>query len=157
MSRTAVDLLQGTLDLIVLKALSWGPMHGFGLARWIQLTTEDALQIEEGSLYPALYRMENRGWIKAQWALTENGRRAKYYRLTAVGRRQLAAEAKSWQQITGAIGKIMAGRGGTTRSSSPCSGGWTSWAPGACRRRRPAPRRGAGSATSIGSAKRSIP
>ena len=105
-----LDLLQGTLDLIVLKSLSWGPMHGFGLARWIQRTTEDLLQVEEGSLYPALYRMENRGWIKAQWALTENGRRAKYYRLTASGRRQLADEAKTWDDLTGAIGKIMAAR-----------------------------------------------
>ena len=110
MARTSVDLLQGTLDLIVLKALSWGPMHGFGLARWIQLTTEDVLQVEEGSLYPALYRMENRGWIKAQWALTENGRRAKYYKLTAAGRRQLTAESKSWDQVSGAIAKIMSAR-----------------------------------------------
>ena len=85
MPRQPIDLLQGTLDLIVLRTLSWGPMHGFGIARWIQQTTEAALQVEEGSLYPALYRMENRGWIKAQWALTENGRRAKYYRLTAGG------------------------------------------------------------------------
>jgi PadR family transcriptional regulator PadR len=105
-----IELLQGTLDLIVLKTLSWGPMHGFGIARWIQHTTEDALQVEEGSLYPALYRMENRGWIKAQWALTENGRRAKYYKLTAVGKRQLAAESESWDQLTGAIGKIMTAR-----------------------------------------------
>src|SRR4051812_35042712 len=110
MARTSVDLLQGTLDLIVLKALSWGAMHGFGLARWIQLTTDDVLQVEEGSLYPALYRMENRGWIKAQWALTENGRRAKYYKLTAVGRRQLAAESKSWDLMSGAIAKIIAAR-----------------------------------------------
>ena len=105
---TNIDLLQGTLDLIVLKTLSWGPMHGFGIARWMQHTTDDALKVEEGSLYPALYRMENRGWIKAQWKLTENGRRAKYYRLTAVGRRQLTAEAESWDALTGAIGKIMA-------------------------------------------------
>jgi PadR family transcriptional regulator len=110
MTAQSLDLLQGTLDLIVLKSLSWGPMHGFGLARWIQSTTNDLLQVEEGSLYPALYRMENRGWIKAQWALTENGRRAKYYKLTAAGRKQLAAEAKSWEQITGAIGKIMSAR-----------------------------------------------
>ena len=110
MARTPVDLLQGTLDLIVLKALSWGPMHGFGLARWIQLTTENALQVEEGSLYPALYRMENRGWIKAQWALTENGRRAKYYKLTAIGKRQLHAESKSWDELSGAIGKIMSAK-----------------------------------------------
>jgi len=107
MARTSVDLLQGTLDLIVLKALSWRPMHGFGLARWIQLTTDDVLQVEEGSLYPALYRLENRGWIKASWALTENGRRAKYYKLTATGRRQLLVETESWDQLTGAIGKIM--------------------------------------------------
>src|ERR1051325_2560860 len=110
MARTPVDLLQGTLDLIVLKALSWGPMHGFGLARWIQLTTENALQAEEGSLYPALYRMENRGWIKAQWALTENGRRAKYYKLTATGKRQLHAESRSWDALSGAIAKIMTAR-----------------------------------------------
>jgi transcriptional regulator len=107
MARTSVDLLQGTLDLIVLKALSWRPMHGFGLARWIQLTTNDVLQVEEGSLYPALYRLENRGWIKASWALTENGRRAKYYKLTATGRRQLLVETESWDQLSGAIGKIM--------------------------------------------------
>ncbi|HXT18889.1 MAG TPA: PadR family transcriptional regulator [Gemmatimonadaceae bacterium] len=108
MARTNVDLLQGTLDLIVLKALSWGPMHGFGLARWIQRTTEDALQVEEGSLYPALYRMENRAWIKAQWALTENGRRAKYYKLTAAGKRQLAAELATWARMSAAMGKIVA-------------------------------------------------
>ncbi|MEO7086055.1 MAG: PadR family transcriptional regulator [Gemmatimonadaceae bacterium] len=110
MPRTAlqnIDLLQGTLDLIVLKTLSWGPMHGFGIARWMQRTTDDALQVEEGSLYPALYRMENRGWIKAQWKLTENGRRAKYYKLTAAGRRQLVAESESWAALTSAIGKIM--------------------------------------------------
>ena len=108
MATEPVDLLQGTLDLIVLKALSWRPMHGFGLARWIQLTTDDVLQVEEGSLYPALYRMENRGWIKANWALTENGRRAKYYKLTATGRRQLAVESKSWDQVSAAMAKIMA-------------------------------------------------
>ncbi len=110
MPRPSVDLLQGTLDLIVLKSLSWGPMHGFGLARWIQATTDDVLQVEEGSLYPALYRMEDRGWIAAQWALTENGRRAKYYALTTDGRRQLVAATKSWNEVSGAIAKIMAAR-----------------------------------------------
>src|SRR5207302_9988189 len=110
MARSNIDLLQGTLDLLVLKTLSWGPMHGFGIARWMQRTTEDVLQVEEGSLYPALYRMENRGWIKAQWALTENGRRAKYYKLTAAGRRQLATESKSWDEVSGAIAKIMSAR-----------------------------------------------
>jgi PadR family transcriptional regulator len=107
----SIDLLQGTLDLIVLKTLSWGPMHGFGIARWIQRTTENVLQVEEGSLYPSLYRMENRGWIKGQWAITENGRRAKYYRLTAAGKRQLAVESKSWDTLSAAIGKIMSARG----------------------------------------------
>jgi transcriptional regulator len=110
MPRSSVDLLQGTLDLIVLKALSWGAMHGFGLARWIQHTTDDVLKVEEGSLYPALYRMENRGWLEAQWALTENGRRAKYYKLTAAGRKQLAAESKTWNAVSGAMGKIMSAR-----------------------------------------------
>ena len=108
-----IDLLQGTLDLIVLKALPWGPMHGFGLARWIQHTTDDALQVEEGSLYPALYRMENRGWIKAQWALTENGRRAKYYKLTPAGKRQLAAELEAWARMSRAMGQIVNARGAT--------------------------------------------
>ena len=107
-----IDLLQGTLDLIVLKTLSWGPMHGFGIARWIQRTTGDVLQVEEGSLYPALYRMENRGWIKASWALTENGRRAKYYKLTAAGRRQLTEESDSWNQLTSAIASIMSAKPG---------------------------------------------
>jgi PadR family transcriptional regulator, regulatory protein PadR len=110
MARSSIDLLQGTLDLIVLKTLSWGPMHGFGIARWIQRTTGDVLQVEEGSLYPALYRMENRGWIKGSWALTENGRRAKYYRLTPTGRRQLADESDAWERLTGAIGQIMTAR-----------------------------------------------
>ena len=108
MPDNSVALLQGSLDLLVLKTLSWQPMHGFGIARWIQRLTEDALQVEEGSLYPALYRLENRGLIKAEWALTENNRRAKYYRLTAAGRRQLADETRTWQRFTSAIGKVLA-------------------------------------------------
>jgi PadR family transcriptional regulator, regulatory protein PadR len=94
----AIDLMQGSLDVIVLKTLSWQPMHGFGIARWIQ----------EGSLYPALYRMENKGWVKAEWRITENNRRAKYYKLTAAGRRQLAAEQATWDTFAEAMGKIMA-------------------------------------------------
>ena len=108
MPDNSVALLQGSLDLLVLKTLSWQPMHGFGIARWIQRLTEDALQVEEGSLYPALYRLENRGLIKAEWALTENNRRAKYYRLTATGRRQLVDETRTWQRFTSAIGKVLA-------------------------------------------------
>ena len=102
-----VALLQGSLDLLVLKTLSWQPMHGFGIARWIQRLTDDTLQVEEGSLYPALYRLENRGLVKAEWGLTENNRRAKYYRLTAAGRRTLAQEAETWQRFTAAVGKVL--------------------------------------------------
>jgi transcriptional regulator len=102
-----VGLLQGSLDLLVLKTLSWQPMHGFGIARWIQRLTDDALQVEEGSLYPALYRLERRGLVKAEWRLTENNRRAKYYRLTATGKRRLAEEADSWQRFTAAVGKVL--------------------------------------------------
>jgi transcriptional regulator len=107
MPDSSVSLLQGSLDLLVLKTLSWQPMHGFGIARWIQRLTDDALQVEEGSLYPALYRLENQGLIKADWALTENNRRAKYYRLTPAGRRRLAQEAESWERFTAAVGKVL--------------------------------------------------
>ena len=106
-SRTNVDLLQGSLDVIVLKTLSWQPMHGFGIARWIQRVTDDALQVEEGSLYPSLYRMENKGWVKAEWRVTENNRRAKYYRLTPAGRRQLALATENWDTFSSAMSKVM--------------------------------------------------
>jgi len=109
MERPAVDLLQGSLDVIVLKTLSWQPMHGFGIARSIQRMTDDVLQVEEGSLYPALYRMENKGWVKAEWRTTENNRRAKYYKLTAAGRRQLTQSANTWQAFATAMSKIMQG------------------------------------------------
>ena len=104
---SSVSLLHGSLSVLVLKTLSWGPMHGFGIARWIQRLTEDALQLEEGSLYPALYRMENRGWIKAEWRTTENNRRAKYYRLTTAGRRQLTQESESFLRYSGLMIKII--------------------------------------------------
>ena len=107
MSRPNVDLLQGSLDVIVLQTLSWQPMHGFGIARWIQRVTDDAFQVEEGSLYPALYRMENKGWVKAEWRVTENNRRAKYYRLTAAGRRRLVEAAETWDTFARAMTKIM--------------------------------------------------
>jgi transcriptional regulator len=104
---STVDLIQGSLDIIVLKTLSWQPMHGFGIARWIQQTTDDVLQVEEGSLYPSLYRMENRGWVKAEWRITENNRRAKYYRLTAPGRRQLADQTANWETFVKAMAKVL--------------------------------------------------
>ena len=102
-----LDLLQGTLDVMILKALSWGPMHGFAVAKWIRLTTEGVLQIEDGALYPALHRMEFRGLIDADWDLTENKRRAKYYRLTTKGRQQLRARASSWDRYSSAVSKVL--------------------------------------------------
>ena len=107
MARQNLDLLQGSLDVIVLKTLSWQPMHGFGIARWIQRVTDGGFQVEEGSLYPALYRLENKGFVKAEWRITENNRRAKYYKLTASGRRQLAASTETWNAFAGAMAKIM--------------------------------------------------
>ena len=106
-ARSNLDLLQGTLDVLILKTLSWGAMHGYGIARWIQQITDDVLQIEEGSLYPALHRMEKRGWIAAEWGLSENNRRAKYYSLTTVGRHQLRDEATEWAAFAGAVGKVL--------------------------------------------------
>ncbi len=106
MAGSNLPLLQGSLDGLVLKTLSWEPMHGFGIARWLRRVTDDALQLEEGTLYPALYRMENRGWIRAEWRLTENNRRAKYYQLTAAGRRQLAREADNWVRFANAMAKV---------------------------------------------------
>ena len=107
MPSSSIDLLQGSLDIIVLKTLSWRPMHGFGIARWIQQTTDDVLQVEEGSLYPSLYRMENKGWVRSEWAITENKRRAKYYEVTAAGRRQLAAQSETWETFVVAMTKIL--------------------------------------------------
>ncbi|HET9533331.1 MAG TPA: PadR family transcriptional regulator [Blastocatellia bacterium] len=102
-----LELLQGTLDMLVLKALSRGPMHGYEIARWIQQTSEDALQVEEGSLYPALYRMERKGWIRSEWGLSEKNRKARYYKATKAGRRHLESEAHIWGRLTEAIAKIM--------------------------------------------------
>ena len=102
-----VDLLQGTLDMLVLKALSRGPMHGYAVARWIQQSSDDALQVEEGSLYPALYRMEKRGWITSEEGLSENNRKARHYKLTRLGRKQLDAESSNWDLLAEAIAKVM--------------------------------------------------
>ena len=100
-------LLQGTVELLILKALSWGPIHGYGIASWIESATDDVLSVEEGSLYPALYpalhRMEHRGLIAAEWGVTENNRRAKYYHLTAEGRRQFRDQTTGWQRFAGAV------------------------------------------------------
>ena len=102
-----LDLLQGTLDLMILKAVSWRPMHGYAIARWIQQITDDVLRVEEGSLYPALHRLEERGHIVADWGLSENNRRAKYYALTTRGRAQLRAEASTWARFAEAVCKVV--------------------------------------------------
>jgi len=108
---TDLELVRGTFDLILLKTLSWGPMHGLGVLRWIEQTTGQRLQVEEGALYPALHRLEQKKWLSAEWGYTENNRRAKYYRLTAAGRRQLTAEVSRWTRYTEAVGMILAADG----------------------------------------------
>ncbi len=104
---TAKDRLHGTLDALVLKTLSWGPRHGYAIARWLEDTTGNALQIEEGSLYPALYRMERKGWIDAEWGTSELGRKAKFYRLTAAGKRQLRLETSEWSDFIRAVSLVL--------------------------------------------------
>jgi transcriptional regulator len=103
-----VDLLQGTLDMLVLKALTCGSMHGYAVTRWLEQYSGDALRVEEGSLYPALHRLARRGLVKAVWGVSENNRRARYYTLTAEGRRQLKTEAKSWHQFATVVGRVLA-------------------------------------------------
>jgi transcriptional regulator len=105
--RRKPDALQGTLDLLVLKTLSRGPEHGYGIATWVQQVSEDALRVEEGSLYPALHRMEQTGWIAAEWQMTEKNRRARVYRLTRAGRARLADEERKWVRLTAGVGKVL--------------------------------------------------
>ena len=107
MGKANNDVLQGTLDLLVLKTLVRGPMHGYGVAVHIQQVSGEVLRVEEGSLYPALHRIEQTGWISAEWGASENNRRAKYYRLTAAGRKQLVKEEEKWEQWTGAVAKLL--------------------------------------------------
>jgi len=101
------ELLQGTLDMLILKALTQGPTHGYGVARWIQSVTDDLLEIEEGSLYPALYRMNRRGWISSEWGTSEHNRRAKFYSLTAKGRGQLEEQVAGWERFVHAVQRIL--------------------------------------------------
>lgn len=101
-------LLQGTLELLILKTLSWGPAHGYGVASWIEQATGDALRVEEGSLYPALHRMARKGWIEADWGVSENNRKAKYYHLTAAGRSQLRAKTRGWERLVAVVGRALA-------------------------------------------------
>ena len=102
-----LDLLQGTLDLLILRTLQAAPMHGWAISERIQQISEDVLHVNQGSLYPALHRLEHRGWIKAEWAVSELGRRARFYQLTAAGRKQLELEARDWDRIAAAIGRVM--------------------------------------------------
>ena len=102
-----LDLLQGTLDTIILKTLSWGPRHGYAIAQWIHETTDGTLLVEDRALYVALHRLEDRGYVDAEWGLSDNNRRAKYYRLTTAGRKVLREKAAEWSTYTAAVGKIM--------------------------------------------------
>lgn len=106
-----MDIVRGTLDVLILKTLSWGPMHGLGVLRWIDRTTNQRLQIEEGALYPALHRLEQRGLLEAEWGLTERNRQAKFYRLTRQGRAALAAEVAKWTQYTEAVNLVLSAEG----------------------------------------------
>ena len=107
MAKQKADLLQGTLDMLILKALSVGETHGYGVGQRIELLAEEMLRVEEGSLYPALYRLEERSWIKSEWGKSENNRRARFYSLTAAGRRQLGVEEENWRRLVLAVGKVM--------------------------------------------------
>jgi len=107
MAEPALEVLKGTLDVLILKALSWGPGHGYAVSRWIRDVTDAALSIEEGALYPALHRLEQRGWIAAEWGLSDNNRRARYYRLTPQGRQHLRREVTGWERFAAAVSKVL--------------------------------------------------
>jgi transcriptional regulator len=106
-----IELLQGTLDMLILKTLQWGPQHGYGIIQAIRVSSSDVLQVETGSLYPALHRLERQGWLSSEWKQTESNQRAKYYRLTLAGKKQLAAEHERWTQLSAAIASIMSPAG----------------------------------------------
>lgn len=101
------DLFTGTLDLLILKAVSWGPRHGYAIGRWIRTTTADVLIVQEGALYPALHRLERKGWLSEEWGESETGRQAKYYKLTTKGRAQLRAERRRWQVFAAAVARAL--------------------------------------------------
>lgn len=102
------NLVRGTLDLLILKSLSWEPRHGYGISEWIESVTDGSLLMEEGTLYPALHRLRGKGWIESEWGLSENNRRARYYRMTSDGKRHLAREADSWMRYTTAVARALA-------------------------------------------------
>jgi transcriptional regulator len=107
MSQSETELLQGTLDLLILKTLALEPMHGYGVSLRIQQISQDVLRVQQGSLYPALYRLEQKGWITYEWGTSENGRRAKYYSLTKKGRKQLVSETEGWERLSAAVNRIL--------------------------------------------------
>jgi transcriptional regulator len=107
MSKTRIDLPQGTLDLLILRSLSLGPRHGWAISQRIQQVSKEVLRVQQGSLYPALHRLERRGWLKATWGTSENNRRAKFYQLTRTGRKQLEAETETWRKLIVAVGQVL--------------------------------------------------
>ena len=109
-AKERLELLQGTLDMLILKSISHAPMHGFGISVRIRQMSQEALKVEQGSLYPALYRLENRGWIKSEWGVSDNNRRAKFYELTNVGQKQLGVETANWERLSSAINLVLATR-----------------------------------------------
>ena len=111
MQEGKTELLKGTLDLLIMKTLARNTLHGYGIARWIERTTADVLHVEEGSLYPALYRMEAKGWIRSEWGVSDSNRRAKFYYLTDTGLKQLQRETSSWERIVNAVGLILREQG----------------------------------------------
>jgi PadR family transcriptional regulator len=121
-AKPTTELPQGTLMMMILKTLSWGPMHGYAIARWLQEVTDDALRVEEGSLYPALHRLQERRWVDSEWGTSENNRRARFYRLTPAGRAALRAQATGWARLATVVGKVMAASA-QSASPRPASGG----------------------------------
>lgn len=115
MAESDLELIRGTFDLLILKTLSWGPLHGLGVLRWIETVTDQRLLIEEGALYPALHRLEQRKWVSTEWGFSESNRKAKYYRLTPLGRRQLTAELSRWARYTEAVGMVINAKGAVAR------------------------------------------
>lgn len=111
MGKESIKLLKGTLEVMVLKALSWGPLHGYAVSRWIEDMGGGVFEIQEGALYPALRRMEGRGWVDSQWALTDTGREARVYRLTAEGRKRLRSEAADWERYSTAMARVLGATG----------------------------------------------
>ncbi|HEU4990077.1 MAG TPA: PadR family transcriptional regulator [Gemmatimonadaceae bacterium] len=116
-----VDILRGTMDVLILRAVSWGPIHGYGVARWIEQVTGEALKVEEGTLYPALHRLEDRGLIEAEWGLSENNRRARYYSITPSGRKELRRETAAWTRFAQAMAAALAASA-SAPSASPAEG-----------------------------------